>query len=109
MSTPVIIRERDQDDDDVGRHAKRQKTDEAGSSIPVLQEVEAEQKPAWDHVLPPSHSLLGIPLPEAKPNTAINFSERDVGISEYVGSGEAKVEGIIKQRCVNCKIWIDWP
>lgn len=101
MSTPVIIRERDQDQEDAERYAKRQKTDETDVSIPVLQEVEAEQKPAWDHVLPPSHSLLGVPLPEAKPNAAINFLERDVGISEYIGSGEAKIEGIIKQRCAD--------
>lgn len=52
------------------------------------------------HILPPSHALLGIPLPVAESGRPLNFLESDVGISEYVGKGVSKIEGIIKQRCV---------
>ncbi|KAJ2920101.1 hypothetical protein MD484_g348, partial [Candolleomyces efflorescens] len=97
MSAPIILRERDQDDGDAERYAKRLKTDSTHESELVAQE-EGQSQPTWDHVLPPSHSLLGVPLPEVKPNSAINFLETDVGISEYIGRGEAKIEGIIKQR-----------
>ncbi|RXW24609.1 hypothetical protein EST38_g1263 [Candolleomyces aberdarensis] len=97
MSAPIILRERDQDDGDAERYAKRFKTDNTVESEPVVQE-EGQSQPAWDHVLPPSHSLLGVPLPEVKPNAAVKFLETDVGISEYIGRGEAKIEGIIKQR-----------
>lgn len=51
-----------------------------------------------ESVLPPSHSLLGIPLPAAPPGQPINFTEANVGISEYVAKDAPKVEAIIKQR-----------
>ncbi len=53
-----------------------------------------------ESVLPPSHSLLGIPLPAAPPGQPINFTEADVGFSEYVARDIPKVEAIIKQRYV---------
>jgi tRNA pseudouridine13 synthase len=80
----LVIHEREQDDADIERYTKRSKID--------TDTQEAE------HILPPSHALLGIPLPLAQEGSALNILERDVGISEYIGRGEAKVEGIIKQR-----------
>ena len=101
MST-VILRERDQDDDEIDRYTKRPKLDEPDNiDLPIVGE---ESQPSWDHVLPPSHALLGVPLPEAKEGGAIQFLESDVGISEYIGRGEAKIEGIIKQRFVSMSI-----
>jgi tRNA pseudouridine13 synthase len=89
----LVIHEREQDDADIERYSKRAKLDD---------EAAREESPAnsVEHVLPPSHALLGIPLPIAKEGQPLNFLEADVGISEYVGRGEAKVEGIIKQRSV---------
>lgn len=91
-----VIHEREQDDADVERYYKRAKIDEEGS----LEEsaVEFTLNTTAEHVLPPSHALLGIPLPVAKEGQPLNFLEANVGISEYIGRGEAKVEGIIKQR-----------
>ncbi|KAF9569303.1 pseudouridine synthase [Agrocybe pediades] len=87
-----IIHEREQDDSDIERYSKRARLDvDGGSPIQV-------DGPVWDSILPPSHALLGIPVPVAKEGSALNFHEADVGISEYIGRGEAKVEGIIKQR-----------
>ncbi|KAF9476508.1 pseudouridine synthase [Pholiota conissans] len=85
----LVIREREQDDADIERYSKRPKIDDefAPSAVDFA-----------SHILPPSHSLLGIPLPTAKEGQPLNFLEADVGISEYIGRGEAKVEGIIKQR-----------
>lgn len=54
-----------------------------------------------ESVLPPSHSLLGVPLPVAPPGQPLNFTEADVGISEYVANDIVKVEAIIKQRYVH--------
>lgn len=110
MST--VIRERDQPEEDADRYAKRAKTDDNDVELPVLQEFQAEEPmitsgPVWDHVLPPSHSLLGLALPETKPDEAMNFLETDVGISEYIGRGDAKIEGIIKQRCACCLLILD--
>lgn len=92
LMSSLVIREREQDDADLERYAKRVKTDG---------EEPAQEEPSTDaaeHILPPSHALLGIPLPVSEPGKALNFLEIDVGISEYIGRGEAKVEGIIKQR-----------
>ncbi|EKM80137.1 hypothetical protein AGABI1DRAFT_120164 [Agaricus bisporus var. burnettii JB137-S8] len=80
----IILREREQDDDDLERYSKRPKLD-----VP---------SPEPDHILPPSHALLGIPLPQVAPSGAIKFLEANVGISEYVGRESAKIQGIIKQR-----------
>lgn len=92
----LVIHEREQDDGDVERYSKRVKLDDEpptdDSAVKFTLSTTAE------HVLPPSHALLGIPLPVAKEGQPLNFLEADVGISEYIGRGEAKVEGIIKQR-----------
>ncbi len=72
-------------EDDTERDLKRPKLD--------------PESPQHGHVLPPSHALLGIPLPQAKEGEVLAFRETDVGISEYVGRGVGKIEGIIKQRC----------
>src|SRR5688572_28822618 len=90
----VILRERDQDGEELERYAKRPRMD--GENVAA-----SEDQQTWDHVLPPSHSLLGVPLPQVKPGHATQFLETDVGISEYIGKGEAKIGGIIKQRYVN--------
>ena len=105
------IREREQDLEDAERYSKRLKTndnDENAAPAPeplVLNEPATAQEQTSEisfendpHVLPPSHALLGIPLPVKSEEGALNFLETDVGISEYIGRGEAKVEGIIKQR-----------
>ncbi|KAF8974462.1 pseudouridine synthase [Flammula alnicola] len=93
----LVIHEREQDDADIERYSKRTKLDTD------VQETSEDSKVALtsstaEHILPPSHALLGIPLPVAKAGSPMNFLEADVGISEYIGRGEAKVEGIIKQR-----------
>jgi tRNA pseudouridine13 synthase len=82
----VVLREREQDDDDLERYSKRPKLD--------------NDSPESGHILPPSHALLGISLPQTQPSGAINFLETNVGISEYVGLESAKIQGIIKQRYV---------
>lgn len=93
-----VIHEREQDDADLQRYTKRSKTDtetkEDRAATTQSSHEEAE------HILPASHALLGIPLPVGKEHSALNILEKDVGISEYIGRGEAKVEGIIKQRLV---------
>lgn len=90
----LIIHEREQDDVDVERYSKRAKTEDS-PSLPEETEVADDSPP---HILPPSHALLGVPLPVAQEGAAMNFMETDVGISEYVGKGVSKIEGIIKQR-----------
>ncbi|KAJ7781116.1 pseudouridine synthase [Mycena metata] len=77
----LVFHERDQEDEP-GPASKRAKIDDGADK---------------EHILPPSHSLLGIPLPVAT-NGPMNFVEADVGISEYIGQGISKIEGIIKQR-----------
>ncbi|PPQ77416.1 hypothetical protein CVT25_010998 [Psilocybe cyanescens] len=88
----LVIHEREQDDSEVERYSKRARLDN------TLQEESATGFGPDNSVLPPSHALLGRPKPVAKEGSALNFLEADVGISEYIGRGEAKVEGIIKQR-----------
>lgn len=89
----IIVHEREQDDGDVERYSKRTRIEGPEAST----ESEPTETP---HVLPPSHALLGIPLPVAEEGAAMNFMETDVGISEYIGRGVSKIEGIIKQRSV---------
>ncbi|TFK29400.1 pseudouridine synthase [Coprinopsis marcescibilis] len=95
----IILREREQGGDDEQRYAKRQKTEYTSPLVDDAQN-DATTTAIQDegHVLPASHALLGIPLPVKTAAGALNFLETDVGISEYIGRGEAKVEGIIKQR-----------
>ena len=94
MSTSNIIREREQEDEDLERYTKRPKLSPETDANTTWETTENQ------HVLPPSHALLGIPLPTAREGGALNFLEANVGISEYIGRGGAKIEGIIKQRCV---------
>lgn len=91
----VILHEREQDEEVLERHSKRQKLDTYSDTA----EKPASGHTEHDHILPPSHALLGIALPEATSSGALNFLETNVGISEYVGRESAKVQGIIKQRC----------
>jgi tRNA pseudouridine13 synthase len=94
-----VVHEREQDDADVERYSKRSKLDGSDQdSIMDVDDKAAIIEPDTDHILPPSHALLGIPLPVVKEGGAMNFLESNVGISEYVGHGTSKVEGIIKQR-----------
>ena len=83
----ILFHEREQDSDDLGPTPKRVKLDD--------NPLRAES------VLPPSHALLNISLPTASPGQPINFTEADVGISEYVSEGLPKIEAIIKQRQVS--------
>ncbi len=111
-SLPSAVRERENDDEDLERDSKRPKMDDAGleaappADEPDEKSEEIEEKP---HILPPSHALLGVPLPLAQEGRAINFLETDVGISEYVGRGVSKIEGIIKQRCVPAQTIRSYP
>lgn len=91
----VVIHEREQDEYEVERYSKRARLE--NDSQDTSEESSTGFGPD-NSVLPPSHALLGIPKPVAKEGSALNFLEADVGISEYIGRGEAKVEGIIKQR-----------
>jgi tRNA pseudouridine13 synthase len=96
----ITIHEREQDQEDFERYSKRPKLSEEASRNTTL---------SWNnghnHILPLSHALLGVPLPEATPTGAINFSEKNVGISEYVGRESARVQGIIKQRYVSVVLY----
>ena len=91
----LTVRGREQDDGDIERYSKRSRIDGpdafAGKTPPT-------GGPCLEHVLPPSHVLLGIPLPIQHDDAPMNFLETDVGISEYIGCGVPKIEGIIKQR-----------
>ena len=99
---PIVIHEREQDDHDVERYTKRIKlAEEEQESVSHVNVINAASPSIAEHVLPPSHSLLGHPLPLAKEGEPLHFREPDVGISEYIGRGEARIEGIIKQRSVN--------
>ena len=93
-----VIHEREQDDADLERYTKRSKTDAETKEDQASATQNSHEKA--EHILPASHALLGIPLPVAKERSALNILEKDVGISEYIGRGEAKVEGIIKQRLI---------
>ncbi|KAF8897636.1 pseudouridine synthase [Infundibulicybe gibba] len=86
----LVVHEREQDDGDIERYSKRSRIDE--------DENQAKDASTDPHILPPSHALLGIPLPVAQEGAAMNFMETDVGISEYIGKDVSKIEGIIKQR-----------
>lgn len=100
MSTSV--RERENDDPDFERDSKRPKIEaNPGGGEEEENPEQAEQVEEKPHILPPSHSLLGIALPAVEEGRAVNFLEGDVGISEYVGRGVSKIEGIIKQRSVS--------
>ncbi|KAJ3566416.1 hypothetical protein NP233_g7023 [Leucocoprinus birnbaumii] len=89
----AVLHERDTDEADTERYNKKPRLDEDASK-----NLTVSEKDEHDHILPPSHALLGIPLPETTEAGAINFLETNVGISEYVGRESAKVQGIIKQR-----------
>jgi len=79
-------------EEDLERYGKRPRLDDSVQKV-VIQPFDISSHP-------PSHALLGIPLPEATESGAINFLEKNVGISEYVGRESAKIQGIIKQRYV---------
>jgi tRNA pseudouridine13 synthase len=97
----LVIHEREQDDADLERYTKRSKTDtETKDDQAATTQNTSSHNEEAEHILPASHALLGIPLPVVKEGSALNILEKDVGISEYIGRGEAKVEGIIKQRLV---------
>jgi tRNA pseudouridine13 synthase len=95
----LTVREREQDDGDVERYSKRSRVD--GPDISAGKTPQTSDPPS-EHVLPPSHALLGIPLPVQQDDAPMNFLETDVGISEYIGRGVPKIEGIIKQRSGHC-------
>ncbi|KAK2466288.1 hypothetical protein APHAL10511_001930 [Amanita phalloides] len=51
--------------------------------LPKRAKLEDLQPLQTESVLPPSHVLLGMPLPTAPPGQPLNFVEGDVGISEF--------------------------
>ncbi|THV08431.1 tRNA pseudouridine synthase D [Dendrothele bispora CBS 962.96] len=96
---------RENDGPDLQGDSKRPKIEEeksleaASDNALTTEKVDkTETEKASENILPPSHALLGIPHPVAENGRGINFRETDVGISEYVGKGVSKIEGIIKQR-----------
>jgi len=89
---------RENDGENLHGDSKRPRIEEEKDAIKISDQTEKTSE--HEHILPPSHSLLGVPLPVAVQGRAINFRETDVGISEYVGKGVSKIEGIIKQRYV---------
>ncbi|KAF8914000.1 pseudouridine synthase [Gymnopilus junonius] len=92
----LVVHEREQDEADIERYAKRAKLDDGvEDSVAEIADNDIASQPS---ILPPSHALLGIPSPVAEEGQPLNFLEADVGISEYIGRGQAKIEGIIKQR-----------
>lgn len=94
-----IIHEREQDEGDLERYTKRSRLEEGQpEDITAEKLVETDGLTEHQHILPPSHALLGVALPVAQESGQMNFLETDVGISEYIGRGVPKIEGIIKQR-----------
>jgi len=105
----LIIHEREQDDTDIERYSKRTKLDDtlgtekdlrdAVDSIPPDPSKTSDESVEPEHILPPSHTFLGVPVPPVPSDgSAFKILETDVGISEYVGRGVSKIDGIIKQR-----------
>jgi tRNA pseudouridine13 synthase len=113
MSTPTV-REREPEDDLVGRSPKRTKMEEpedasmvetepASAADEIMKDPEPEPEPDGEeeNILPPSHVLLSAPRHAgSKPGTGLQIRETDVGISEYVGRDIPPIYGIIKQRYV---------
>ena len=97
------IRERDHDDLEPDRSAKRTKVDDTtaaevnDTTLVVDDSRDVVRDSESQSLLPPSHSLLGIPQPTSDGST-LRILERDVGISEYVGRDVPSFSGIIKQR-----------
>jgi len=87
LMSPEMIQH---EEEDLERYGKRPRLDDSVHKM-VIQPFDGSGHP-------PSHALLGIPLPEATESGAINFLEKNVGISEYVGRESARIQGIIKQR-----------
>lgn len=119
MSTSVV-RERESEDDG-GPSPKRTKVDEPSQEAPpeIDTVMDTDTAPTTssepaaklpgpsietvedEAILPPSHALLRAPRHIGSHSGAdLRIMETDVGISEYVGSDIPKIEGIIKQRCV---------
>ena len=107
------VREREDDNQDLERSPKRVKVFEIHGDDVVMQDAEetipqaeagpsetnAQSDDSSGNLLPPSHALLGLPLPECSPDgTLQKIMETDVGISEYVGHDVPTIGGIIKQR-----------
>ena len=96
------IREREHEDTEPDRSAKRTKVGDTVAEVDdttMLVDNSRDSDVVGDSqsVLPPSHSLLGIPQPTSDGFT-LRILERDVGISEYVGRDVPSFNGIIKQR-----------
>jgi hypothetical protein len=93
MSDPINNVHPREEDENLEPSPKRTKLD-----TETTQEKAEATKVA---LLPPSHALLGLAKPDQPgPDGTRQILETDVGISEYVGKGVAKIEGIIKQRFV---------
>lgn len=99
MSTSTRGRE---DDDSESRTPKRTKTAEfddnhgVGESSQVAHESNHDE--AEQSILPPSHALLGLSLPQTTSGGLRQLLECDVGISEYTSRDLPPISGIIKQR-----------
>lgn len=101
------IREREIDDTESERLAKRLKMDEnlSTASHEPIQDVEIspvgpEEKFSSEDLLPPSRSLLPSYKGGILHGGDCRVSEPDVGISEYIANDIPQIEGIIKQRYV---------
>lgn len=97
LMASVTIREREQDDADFERYSKRPKVEDTTQPV----EGSSTEPVQPDTILPPSHILLNAPKAVDTSDGVFRLLETDVGISEYVGKGVSKIEGIIKQRFVS--------
>ncbi|EIW82095.1 tRNA pseudouridine synthase D [Coniophora puteana RWD-64-598 SS2] len=85
------VNKRDNDDLSQPPSPKRVRVDES-----VAEDKAHDSPQTLDSILPPSHALLG--LPPTGDALGVQVSEKDVGISEYIGHDVAPIHAIIKQR-----------
>lgn len=100
--TSTTVRERETDDTEQERLAKRVKLDEDISTEShepsIAVEMPMTVHETSDDLLPPSRSLLPFQGPKAIDGNGYRVSEPDVGISEYIANDIPQIHGIIKQR-----------
>lgn len=102
--------EEDQENDErSAKRVKREPDEEISESMdvePTNSTTDANEFTV-ESLLPPSRSLLGLPpVSKVPPDGFMHRTcEVDVGISQYVGSGLPRIEGIIKQRLANRYFW----
>jgi len=100
----ITIRERDLDDVEDRRNAKRVKTGHTPDDTELAEAPAEDTAPKTkstsmfftEDLLPPSKSLL--PSQPGGVGSNLRVSEPDVGILEYISHDVPRIDGIIKQR-----------